>query len=290
MMVSMVMSKNSKNKNFITKYRDMKASKYEVRGVARSAALSFLSALQRKKAEDCLRFIYCHYVFDDQISSFFNILSSLKGIGQFVDTDTAINMVKGLTPIKGRNFHISFDDGFKNNFTNAVPVLNDLNIKALFFVPTKVIGSTYEITEEYCLVAGRYGAVMELMSWSDLREMANMGHAIGSHTRTHKNLSQISLDDKKLRSEIIGSKNDIENEVGSICRAISWPYGKMIDFDERSLMTVVEAGYDACFSACRGTVSGVSHRSLYTIPRHHFEPQWSVRHVEFFAHGNLERS
>ena len=51
------------------------------------------------------------------------MIVKLKSIGTFVDTDTLISMLNGNKKVDKKYFHLSFDDGFKNNFTNAFPIL-----------------------------------------------------------------------------------------------------------------------------------------------------------------------
>jgi hypothetical protein len=90
-----------------------------------------------------------------------------------------------------------------------------------------------------------------------------------------------------LDDEIGGSKKQIEEELGQECRYISWPYGRLSDADNESLKAVERAGYEACFGAYRGTVRP-GETDLFSIPRHHFEVQWPVSHVLYFARGNME--
>jgi hypothetical protein len=48
-----------------------------------------------------------------------------------------------------------------------------------------------------------------------------------------------------------------------------------------------QAGYDACFGAYRDRIKP-SKTSLFSIPRHHFEPEWPMTHVVYFAARHLE--
>ena len=92
-----------------------------------------------------------------------------------------------------------------------------------------------------------------------------------------------------MEDEIFGSKADIERQLGMPCPYISWPYGRLSDADDRSLAMVREAGYEACFGAWRGQVLP-GHTDQFSIPRHHFEPQWPLSHVRYFASGAREES
>jgi peptidoglycan/xylan/chitin deacetylase (PgdA/CDA1 family) len=118
-------------------------------------------------------------------------------------------------------------------------------------------------------------------------EMMAHGYEIGSHTRTHARFSAISNSQLLLEDEILGSKRDLEAALNYECKYISWPYGRLVDADEESMKMVKRAGYRACFGAYRGTVEkGLT--NVYSIPRHHFEVQWPIAHVKYFARGNME--
>jgi peptidoglycan/xylan/chitin deacetylase (PgdA/CDA1 family) len=62
---------------------------------------------------------------------------------------------------------LTFDDGFKDNYVNAFPLLQKYNMSGEFAIITSVVG-----TGEY-------------MSWDNLKEMKNAGMGIASHTHSH---------------------------------------------------------------------------------------------------------
>jgi peptidoglycan/xylan/chitin deacetylase (PgdA/CDA1 family) len=281
------------NKNIYANYW-RQALKQEVglvkksRKEIRELSLNILSIIDKRNDKDFVRCLYCHNVFDDQIEDFEKIIKKLKEIGQFIDTDTCVKFIKNKINVQGRYFHLSFDDGFKNNVKNALPILIKHNVPAIYFVPSSLMGVGWDVEKNYCLNTTKYGDVIELMNVSDLKKILECGYEVGSHTRTHARLSSISTDVCMLEKEIIGSKNDLENMLGIECKYISWPYGTTRDFDKVSMKTIEQAGYHACFGAFRGTIEP-SNTSVFTIPRHHFEPHWPLRHVEYFARGNFEK-
>ncbi len=243
-------------------------------------------ALRDQPARAFLRCVFCHYVFDDQRESFARIIRELQAIGRFVTTDECIAMVRGQQPILGRSFHLSLDDGFLNNATNAAPILRDLGVPATFFVPSAMVGADEATARAYCRRIG-YPAPIRLMDWDDAARLARDGFEIGSHTRTHARFSDISSDAARLEDEIAESKREIEARLGVPCRTISWPFGKRTDADRPSLEAAERAGYDLCFGAYRGTVRpGETNR--FSVPRHHFEAEWPLAHVLYFARGNME--
>lgn len=94
---------------------------------------------------------------------------------------------------------ITFDDGYKSNYTNAYPVLKDLNAEATCFVTTSVIGKKTTANEHF--------------SWEEAKEMEKSGLVdIQSHTHTHPNMSK--LNQEELMIEVTRSFEMIENNLG----------------------------------------------------------------------------
>jgi len=255
-----------------------------LRELARGITLSILGSIPWHRPVPSLRLLYCHYVFDDQVARFDAVLRLLCSMGTFVDTATVIRVVKGNLPVNQDMFHLSFDDGFKNIISNALPVLRHYDIPAVFFVPTRLImgaAGTGSIGQ-----ASPWTENIEMATWNDLEKAASIGFEIGSHTRTHARFSDISRSASAIENEIFGSKDDLERRLGS-CRYISWPYGRISDADVQTLEAVERAGYDGCFGAFRSRVyPGVTNR--FRIPRHHFESNWPLSHIKYFAMGGME--
>lgn len=263
-------------------HRPPSGIKENSRALARRLALAALSATGAADRGPFLNCLYCHYVFDDQRKRFARLIEELRGIGKFIDTETCIGMLEGRVAIDGRYFHISFDDGFRNVYTNALPILEEHGVPGAVFVPTGLVGADWHEARHYCLQTTRYIGVVEMVTWQDLKDARARGFEVGSHTRTHKRFADISGAPETLEDEILGSKKDIEERLQTECKYIAWPYGAMKDVDETSLDLAVKAGYRAVFGAFRGTVTP-KETSIYSIPRHLFEVQWPFSHVKYFA-------
>lgn len=252
------------------------------RELIRHGALSVLGGLARERSAPSLCSVYLHSVYDDQVHGFRMLLERLLAIGPFVSTEALVEMVRGQRPIDRPCFHLSFDDGFDNNYRNAFPVLESLGIKATFFVPSRLVGASDSFIAAHWW--NKDPLPTRTMSWRDVREMRDAGHEIGSHTRTHARLSAVSAQPERLQEEIAGSKADVEDALGEACKYIAWPFGTAADMDSRAFEAVERAGYEACFSAVRGEIE-VAKSSLMNLPRHHFEPDWPWWHLRYFALG-----
>jgi peptidoglycan/xylan/chitin deacetylase (PgdA/CDA1 family) len=196
-------------------------------------------------------------------------------------------MLTGKDEIKGQNLHLSFDDGFRNNYINAFPVLKKLGIPAIFFIPPSLIETDRKKISEYSLITTKNNSVLSTMKWGDVSDIISNGYEIGSHSMSHTRLSEISKNVELLENEIIGSKLSLEKKTGVECKYISWPFGKISDIDKISISFIRRSGYSACFGGFRGSiVPGIT--DVYFIPRHHFEVDWPMDHIKYFSNGGME--
>jgi len=253
----------------------------KARQVCRNLSLSLISKIPRSNKSNFLRCLYCHYVFDDQKERFNEILKSLSNVGQFVTTDVCIQMLKEGN-INGKYFHLSFDDGFRNIYKNAYPVLRKHKIPSIAFLPTDFIDVDWAEEKKYCLDIAKYNGVIETLKWNDILEMSSNNVDFGSHTRTHVNLSSISNNELLLNNEIKESKKDLEEKIGKDCKYIAWPFGEHKHIDNTAIDYIKESQYTACFGAFRGSIHK-NKTDIFKIPRHHFEVEWPINHIQYFA-------
>ena len=105
----------------------------------------------------------------------------------------------------GGFFTLTFDDGRASDYTEVFPVLRELALRATFFVVPTFVATEGHVT------------------WTQLREMAEAGMEIGSHSLTHPFLQ--GLDRAGLRHEFGESKAMLEDRLGAPVRAASLPQG-----------------------------------------------------------------
>jgi peptidoglycan/xylan/chitin deacetylase (PgdA/CDA1 family) len=137
---------------------------------------------------------------------------------KFLDENgyTTVNLNEALEAMMtGRNSEnrvvITFDDGFRDFYTHAFPILAEYNFKATMFI---VSGLT---ANETVRADGK-----EYMTWAEVREIHAHGIQIGSHTVNHPELYKLSP--KEVEYEVRQSKETIEDGLGEAIQSFAYPY------------------------------------------------------------------
>lgn len=207
---------------------------------------------------------------------------------------------------------ITFDDGYRDNYTTAFPLLKKHGMKAVFFIATtfvqdrrmfwwdrlnylikqskrEVLGLTYPMKQSVVLgesarerakivrellpvVKSHYNlnfqrfldeveeasgvnlsgaterrlADEHLMTWNEVRELADAGMSVQSHTRTHRPLKTLTPGD--LIDELGGSREELKSILGRDVEAVAFPVGRSLRSAPHARAAVRQAGYKLGFS------------------------------------------
>lgn len=144
---------------------------------------------------------------------------------------------------QGKVAGITFDDGYKNNLTNALPVLQKHRFTATCYAVSDMIGGSNSWDTEIGV------SLKPLMTTNEWRLWLSSGMDVGSHTRTHADLNQLTAE--QAREQIVGSKQDLESTLGCDVRHFCYPYGR---FGVEHSRMVREAGYMTATTTQRGRV------------------------------------
>ncbi len=136
---------------------------------------------------------------------------------------------------------ITIDDGFMDNYKNALPILREEKIPAIIFLTT----STLEGHNDW--MANEDYPRQKMLTWRQVKEMQAAGVCFGGHTMTHPRLSE--LERERALEEIGDCKAILEEKLGIPINWFAYPYGNL---KEETPGLVKEAGYSHACSTRSG--------------------------------------
>ena len=130
---------------------------------------------------------------------------------QLAKQETLITLDEALTGSNGGGVVVTFDDGYRDFYDAAMPLLVKHGVPALLYLATGLVGG------------GDGVAAADALTWSQLREARDTGLVtIGSHTHGHVDLSKAT--ETEAEDEMRRSKDLIEEHLGTSCSHFAYPW------------------------------------------------------------------
>jgi len=152
---------------------------------------------------------------------------------------TLVEKLESKTPFSCE-LAITFDDGYLDFHSQAVPVMESLGITAAVFACSDFVGSDaapwwdQQIHKHY-----------PFMNWAELNEVSERGFVVGSHGKSHVGVDQLTP--KNFHSEIALPKSVLELGLKRSVDLYAYPYGEPERMPEAARTFVQGVGYRACF-------------------------------------------
>ena len=191
----------------------------------------------------------------------------------------------------GDSLTVTFDDGYLNQYEVAPNILSEEGIRtAIIFVAGDVLNAN---GHETALPPDRlnhekihYSAEYERlrltgMNVEQMENLRSRGWKIGYHTKSHRQLSSLSSEEKR---------DELRPPAWLKDRILSYPFGKPWDVDEESIRIAKEYGYDCAYS---NQCENDGHHGRWFMPRMVLMPDKYWIHLElsgakyFFKYGRL---
>lgn len=159
----------------------------------------------------------------------------------------------GWPPLPDRPIILTFDDGYRDNYENAFPILQEYGFSATFFILTDV---TDREDPNY-------------MTWDMLREMHEAGMSIEVHGREHVAMSERETD--WLIYHLLGPAQTIEANLGYQPRFLAYISGQ---YDDLTMTVAHETGYWAAVTTKHGALH--EKNNLLELERVRIRGEWNL--------------
>lgn len=143
-----------------------------------------------------------------------------------------VSLEQAVTTPSEKSLLFTFDDGYLHLIKYLPQFIEKYKIKPLIFIPTHYIGLNNEWDYSYLFQKSPH------LDKNSIKQLSHLGVDFGSHGHTHKALTKLS--DDALQSELIKSKNILEDITGKEITTISYPFGR---YNRKVLDVVKKTGY-----------------------------------------------
>ena len=195
--------------------------------------------------------------FNERFFSVANFEQQIAAFKKHFHILTYSDFINGNYSKSKTNVLLTFDDGYEDFYTNAYPIFKKYGWTATVYIITGKIGGDY-------------------MTWDQIRELSAAGFEVGAHTINHPDLSTLS--EAKQHTEIFGSKQTLETELGKPVTTFAYPSGK---HNDTTVSLVKAAGFTTAVTTAFGPVkSSDPNPLLYT--RYRMSPDMSDKTLDSY--------
>jgi peptidoglycan/xylan/chitin deacetylase (PgdA/CDA1 family) len=209
-----------------------------------------------------VRSIVCPVLYTHEVASqavFRRFVTGVLQAGyQPADLETVDAAMSGTLEAPARCLVLSFDDSLLSQYLNAVPVLEDLGLPAVFFV-----------------LPGFNDGVHRYMGTLELQALAAAGFDVELHTCNHPNLPQLARRNVlAFEAELEGCREELEDVIGQSVDYIAYPSGA---YDATVLDAVAGYGFRGGFTTRPSAL--LNYLRPFTLPRIEYSPSEAVSTV-----------
>lgn len=142
----------------------------------------------------------------------------------------------------GKPIILTFDDGYRDAFTHAFPILKNHGLTGTFYVIVDGLGDPAYLT------------------WDQVKIMKAGGMNMASHTLNHLPLARLTI--KNIARELTESKRELDARLNQNTLDFAYPYGS---YDSRVVAEAKKAGYQTAVTVNSGVAT--EKNKMLELPR-----------------------
>lgn len=211
-------------------------------------------------------------------------LKALHKYCDFVNFEDAVQLILNHEKVKRPTIAFTFDDGWRDCYTQIAPKLEKYGINAMFFINPNVTDAVDKKDNKYIenftvnttKSPGKYP-----MTWEQIQNLKKRGFLFGAHTLDHYCINDNNI--TELEHQIGDCRSVMEKRLGVACEYFAFPYGRLEHANSKAIEIACKY-YKYVFSQ-----SDYKHFFSYNgkvINRRHFEPFWPIPHIRYFLSCN----
>ena len=254
-----------------------------IRKITRGAFLSVLGTF--KKPSPYVHILNGHMVDwhhdnNEDGERFAKHLAELHKYCKFVNFEDAVWMIVNHEKVDVPTVAFTFDDGWRDCYTQIAPKLEKYGVNAMFFINPNFAVAADNNDNAYIdnfTVNTTKSPGKHPMTWAQIKDLQKRGFLFGAHTLDHYCINDDNI--AELEHQIGDCRKVMEEKLGVPCEYFAFPYGRLEHANPKSI--------DIACKYYKYVFSQSDHEHFFSyggrvINRRHFEPFWPVSHVKYF--------
>ena len=177
-----------------------------------------------------------HHDNDKDGERFAKQLEVLHKYCDFVNIEDAVKMVINKEKVSRPTIAFTFDDGWRDCYTQIAPQLEKYGVNAMFFINPHFADAADANDKEYIenfTVNTTKSPGKHPMTWKQIKDLQQRGFLFGAHTLDHYCINDNNI--TELEHQIGDCKGAIEEKLGTTCDYFAFPYGRLEHANPKSI-------------------------------------------------------
>jgi peptidoglycan/xylan/chitin deacetylase (PgdA/CDA1 family) len=226
---------------------------------------------------------YTHEVKTEDFANFENLIQTIQTTHNIITPSQFFNYFENNLDIPQNSILMTFDDGFLSSYYFAKKILNKYNIKAIFFIPTKILEletkAEMQLFTNNNIYFNKFNKTDEedflFINTNQLLDLINDGHYIAPHTHNHVIIKKLK-DLNSINAELEIPKSILQKYFPKNRSVFAFPVGTEKQVDKFSYKHIIR-NYNYCFTTLVGINTIKTNR--HCLHRFNLPPNSSVNYL-----------